>query len=42
VEGDRVEVAFQAIAYDWDAAARRARENGREDWAQALLKGWMS
>ncbi|CAN7433482.1 metallophosphoesterase family protein [Bosea sp. LjRoot9] len=41
VEDDKVGVAFQAIAYDWAAAARRAQANGREDWAQALLKGWM-
>jgi hypothetical protein len=24
-------------AYDWDAVAERARENGREDWARAFL-----
>jgi predicted phosphodiesterase len=27
------------VAYDWDAAAALARENGREDWAIALATG---
>lgn len=26
-----------ALAYDWDAVAAKARENGREDWATAFL-----
>jgi putative phosphoesterase len=25
------------LAYDWEAVAARARENGREDWARAFL-----
>jgi len=28
-----------ALDYDWDAAARRASENGRSDWAAALATG---
>jgi predicted phosphodiesterase len=28
-----------AIDYDWTAAARRAAENGRQDWASALATG---
>ena len=28
-----------ALDYDWDAAARRASENGRPDWAAALATG---
>lgn len=28
-----------AIDYDWDAAARRARDNGRPDWAEMLATG---
>ncbi len=28
-----------AVPYDWEAAARRAWENGRDDWAQ-WLSGW--
>ncbi|WP_198373488.1 metallophosphoesterase family protein [Roseomonas rosulenta] len=28
-----------AIDYDWDAAARRARDNGRPDWADMLGTG---
>ena len=26
-----------ALAYDWEAVAERARQNGREDWARAFL-----
>jgi predicted phosphodiesterase len=29
-----------AIAYDWQAASRRAAENGRPDWARALATGY--
>ena len=32
-------VELHQVAYDWNAASRRARENGREDWAQWLLSG---
>ena len=37
--GWRVELL--AIAYDWAAAARRAAEYGREDWARALATGFV-
>lgn len=30
---------FMAIAYDWHAAAARARQNGREEWARAYVTG---
>ena len=32
-------VEFHAVAYDWDAAARRAEANRRPDWADALRWG---
>ncbi len=35
----RWEAEFFAIAYDWDAAAGRARENGFPRWAEALGTG---
>lgn len=28
-----------SVAYDWESAAHKARENGREDWAEWLLTG---
>jgi hypothetical protein len=31
---------FRIIDYDWDAAAQLARENGRGDWAHALMTGY--
>lgn len=34
-----ITVEHHAIAYDWDAASARARQNGRDDWAQALSTG---
>ena len=30
---------FIAVAYDWDAAAVRARANGREEWARTYVTG---
>jgi putative phosphoesterase len=33
-------VTFRLVAYDWDAAAARAAEKGREDWAQWLRTGF--
>jgi predicted phosphodiesterase len=30
---------FMAIAYDWDAAAERARANGQDAWARAYVMG---
>lgn len=35
------QVDQRAVPYDWAAAARLARDNGREDWAHALLHGTM-
>lgn len=32
-------VQFHLSAYDWEAAARRAEDNGRGDWADALRTG---
>jgi predicted phosphodiesterase len=34
-------VSFHRVRYEWDEAAMRARELGREDWAQALAAGRM-
>jgi predicted phosphodiesterase len=33
-------VADHAVVYDWQAAARVARANGRPDWARWLQTGW--
>lgn len=35
------DVTFRALPYDNEAAARRAGENGRPDWAFPLRSGWM-
>jgi putative phosphoesterase len=35
-------VSFRVVAYDWDGAAARAVEKGREDWAQWLRTGYAS
>jgi len=40
--GNEPSVAFHAIPYDHEAAARRAEANGRADWARALRTGFMS
>lgn len=40
VDGGTVEL--RAVAYDHDAAARRAEANGRSDWAMALRTGRMA
>lgn len=34
-----ITVEHHAIVYDWDTAAARARQNGRDDWAHALATG---
>jgi putative phosphoesterase len=34
--------SFRVVAYDWDGAAARAKEKGREDWAQWLRTGYAS
>ncbi|CAD5285637.1 conserved hypothetical protein [Bosea sp. 62] len=36
---DSVEIEHYAVAYDWEHAARRARDNGRADWSHALRTG---
>ncbi len=33
------QIELRAIAYDWEAAARRAEAHGRGDWADALRSG---
>ena len=35
-------VALRAVAYDWDAAAQRADQEGRPDWAGVLRTGFMT
>jgi hypothetical protein len=32
-------VEHVAVAYDWNAAAKVARTNGRPDWAHAIATG---
>src|SRR3954452_16991974 len=39
---DPWQVSFRIVAYDWDAAAARAAEKGRADWAHALRTGYAS
>jgi diadenosine tetraphosphatase ApaH/serine/threonine PP2A family protein phosphatase len=34
-------VDLMAVPYDWSAAARRAGENGRDEWARALATGFL-
>lgn len=34
-------VSFHRVAYDWQAASRRALELGRPDWAKGIATGWM-
>jgi len=36
------EVSLHRVVYDWDAAARQARNRGREDWAQGIACGRMN
>jgi putative phosphoesterase len=35
-------VSFRVVAYDWEGAAKRATEKGREDWAHWLRTGFAS
>ncbi|MEP6875348.1 MAG: metallophosphoesterase family protein [Burkholderiales bacterium] len=35
-------VSLRAVAYDWEAAARRAESEGRADWAGPLRTGFMT
>lgn len=37
--GGRWVPALHAVPYDWEAASRHARRNGRPDWARALESG---
>jgi putative phosphoesterase len=37
---ERWRVSFRAVEYDWDAAAARAAERGREDWARWIRTGY--
>ena len=39
IADDTIAVEHHAITYDWACAARRACDNGRPDWAHALLTG---
>jgi putative phosphoesterase len=39
--GERWRVTFRAVAYDWDGAAARAAEKGREDWARWISTGYV-
>jgi predicted phosphodiesterase len=38
-QGREWQIELRAIAYDWEAAARRAAAQGRGDWADALRSG---
>ena len=35
-------VLFRVVAYEWNAAGARAKEKGRDDWAQWLRTGYAS
>ena len=35
-------VSFRTVAYDWEGAAKRAADKGREDWARWLRTGFAS
>lgn len=35
-------ITFRIVAYDWDGAAKRAADKGREDWARWLRSGYAS
>jgi predicted phosphodiesterase len=35
-------VSLRVVAYDWEAAARRAEREGRRDWAAALRTGFVT
>ena len=34
-------ISLRAVAYDWEAAARRAAQEGRPDWAHVLRTGFV-
>lgn len=37
--GAGIDVSLRAVEYDWDAASRQARRQGRDDWARWLSTG---
>jgi putative phosphoesterase len=37
---DPWQVSFRVVAYDWDGAAKRAAEKGREDWSRWISTGY--
>jgi putative phosphoesterase len=37
---DPWQVSFRVVSYDWDGAAARATEKGREDWARWIKTGF--
>ena len=37
--GGKWSAEFMAVAYDWDAAAARARAYGRDEWARSYVTG---
>ena len=39
IHGGEIAVEHHAVTYDWARAAQRAAENGRPEWAHALLTG---
>lgn len=39
---ERSTVSFLHVEYDWNAAAKKARELGRDDWARGLSTGRMA
>lgn len=41
LDGEAVSVETIALAYDWNAAAARAEQSGRPDWAHGLRTGVM-
>ena len=38
--GERWRVSFRVVEYDWDAAAERAKQKGRDDWAHWIRTGY--
>ena len=36
---DPWQISFRVVEYDWNAAAARAAEKGREDWARWIKTG---
>ena len=39
---DPWQISFRVVAYDWDAAGKRAADKGREDWARWIWTGYAS